>query len=133
MPNQSNLELKEKAKKYVKEKRWDYLLAHAYLKTMHFYAWSKKEEFEEKWNIELTNIASEKRLLECGYVKKEIEFLVADYKDISFKIGGYKDYGDLITLSLSLFIQDKVVLSVRYFTEEPAAYFANDYKLIDFE
>jgi hypothetical protein len=69
MSEQHNLELKEKARRYVKEKRWDYLLANAYLETKYFTSWSKRDDFEEQWNIGLTNISSEIRTLECGYKK----------------------------------------------------------------
>lgn len=139
MSNQNNIELKEKAKKYVLENRWDYLLVHAYLNTQYFSSWSKEDEFEEKWNIGLKNISSEERLLECGYLKETTNFLVASYNDINFKLGGYKKYSSMpdgdtfATLSISLLIEEKVALSIRYSETTFDAYRAEDYRLIDVE
>ena len=140
MSEQHNIELKEKARRYVKEKRWDYLLAIAYLETKYFTSWSKRDDFEEQWNIGLTNISSEIRTLECGYKKNENnEFLVANFNDIKFKIGGFRDTtympdGDAYTtLSIVLFIDEKVVLSIRYSEDADDPYRASDYSIVSIE
>jgi hypothetical protein len=140
MSEQHNLELKEKAKKYVKEKRWDYLLVNAYLETKHFTSWSRRHDFEEKWNIGLTNISSEIRTLECGYKKNENnEFLVANLNNIKFKIGGLRDTtympdGDAYTtLSIVLLIDEKVVLSFRYSVDADDPFSARDYGIVSVE
>jgi hypothetical protein len=142
MSEQHNLELKEKARTYVKEKRWDYLLVNAYLETKYFTSWSKDDEFdfEENTNFGLTNISSEIRTLECGYKKNENnEFLVANFNDIKFKIGGFRDTtympdGDAYTtLSVVLLIDEIVVLSIRYSEEADDPYRASDYRLVSVE
>jgi hypothetical protein len=140
MSQQPNLELKEKAKQYVKEKRWDYLLVNAYLETKHFIYWSRRHDFEEKWNIGLTNISSEIRTLECGYKKNENnEFLVANFNNIKFKIGGLRDTtympdGDAYTtLSIVLLIDEKVVLSARYSEDADDPLRARDYGIVSVE
>jgi hypothetical protein len=142
MSVQHNLELKEKAKKFVIEKRWDYLLVNTYLETKYFYSWSKDDEFdfEKETNFGLTNISSEIRILECGYKKNDNnDFLVASFNDINFKIGGFRDTsympdGDAYTtLSIVLLIDEKVVLSIRYSEESDDPYRANDYRLVSVE
>lgn len=142
MSEQHNLELKEKARKFVKEKRWDYLLVNAYLETKYFTSWLKDDEFdfEENTNFGLTNISSEVRTFEFGYKKNENnEFLVANFNDINFKIGGFRDTtympdGDAYTtLSIVLLIDDKVVLSLRYSEDADDPYQASDYSLVSVE
>jgi hypothetical protein len=140
MSEQHNLELKEKAKTYAKEKRWDFLLVNAYLETKYFTSWSKRDDFEEQWNIGLTNISSEMRTLECGYKKNENnEFLVANFNDIKFKIGGFRDTtympdGDAYTtLSIVLLIDEKVLLSIRYSEDADDPYRASDYSIVSVE
>jgi hypothetical protein len=140
MSEQHNLELKEKARTYVKEKRWDYLLVNAYLETKYFTSWSKRDDFEEQWNIGLTNISSETQTLVCGYKKNENnEFLVANFNDIKFEIGGFRDTaympdGDAYTtLSIVLLIDEQVVLSIRYSEDADDPYRASDYNIVSVE
>jgi hypothetical protein len=139
MSEQHNLELKEKARKFVKEKRWDYLLVNAYLETKYFTSWSKDDEFdfEENTNFGLTNISSETRTFE--YDNKKNEFLVANFKGINFKIGGFRDlfilpnHNAYTGLSIVLLIDDKVVLSFIYTEHANDPFRATDYKLVSVE
>ena len=61
--------------KRVNEKRWDYLLAHLYLSIRTFPELSKKEDFEERFNIGLRNVGTEMRLLQCGHIQESINFV----------------------------------------------------------
>jgi hypothetical protein len=140
MSQKNNILLKEKAKKHVIDERWDYLLCHAFLETKNFPFWVKnRDEFEENWNIGLKNISSEQRLLQCGYVKEITEFLSAELNGIHFKIGGFQQYNSapdgesFVTLSISLLINERVVLSVRYTDNKMEPYRASDWDILDVE
>jgi hypothetical protein len=140
MSSHNNIELKEKAKNYVVEKNWDMLLCHAYLETKNFSTWvTNQERFEEEINFGLTEISSEKILLQCGYIAEVVEFLVASFNGINFKIGGLRNSttmpdGDLYsTLSINLVIDQKLVLSIKYSDDTLDGYFAKDYKIISVE
>ena len=128
-----NLELAKKALDYVKSRRWDYLLVHAFLAIEHYHAWSERDDFEDKLNIGLKNISSEKRLLVCDYLKQETQFLKATYNNINFEIGGFSHSSSMpdgeyfVTFACSLLIDDKVVLNAMYNERGMDAYFANDY------
>ena len=133
------LDLKEKAKDYLIKNRLDYLLCHMYLSTQYFTSWSEQEDFGSKWNIGLKNINSETRILECGHLKEPEEFLTANFEEISFKIGGHQNYYSMpdgevyTTLSISLIIDDKVVLSAEYSGDPDYAYSASDWHLVGVE
>jgi hypothetical protein len=140
MSSHKNIELREKAKNYVIEKKWDMLLCHAYLETQYFSTWVKNQEnFEEEVNIGLKNISSENILLECSYVKESTDFLVASFNETYFKIGGCRNSdvmpdGDMFsTLCINLFINEKLVLSIMYSDDTLDGYFAKDYRMISVE
>ena len=140
MSSQINIELKQKAKNYVSEKKWDVLLCYAYLETMHFSTWvTNQENFEEEVNFGLSKISSENILLQCGYVTEATEFLVASFNGIKFKIGGVINStmmpdGDVFsTLSINLFIDEKLVLSIMYSNDTLDGCFARDYRMISVE
>ena len=134
-----NLELAKKALAYVKEKRWDYLLVHAFLETQHYHAWSKRGDFEDEWNIGLRNISSEKKPLVCDYLKEETTFLKATYNDINFEIGGFShsfsapdgDYS--VTFACSLIIDGQTVLTAMYSEKDTDAYFPRDFSIFSVE
>ena len=132
-----NLELKKKALDYVKDRRWDYLLVHAFLAIKYYPSWSTNDDFEEKHNIGLKNISSVNRTLVCAYLKEETQFVKATYKDIVFEIGGFSHRswvpdGD-VTFACSLLIDEKVVLTAEYSERDMDAYFAGDYSISSVE
>ncbi len=135
----NNLELKEKAFQYAKERRWDYLLVLAFLELKDYPSWSKQYDFNERLNIGLSDISSEQKRLICGYLKKETVFVKATYKDISFGIGGFHNYsdnpdGDIFnTFAASLVIDEKTALTIHYHERDFDAYFPQDYKMIGVE
>jgi hypothetical protein len=132
-----NLELKDKAFKYVNERRWDYLLVLAFLELEDYPRISKThvDNFNEYVNIGLKEISSERKLLDCGYLKKETIFVKATYKDISFSIGGFRDpYDDTSgKFASSLIIDGKTALTMYYHLEiDPfVGHVPQNYSLID--
>lgn len=116
----NNLELKEKAFQYAKERRWDYLLVLAFLELKDYPSWSKQYDFNERLNIGLENISSEQKLLVCGYLKQETMFVKATYKNIRFSIGAFTHFyddpeGDSFNiLASSLMIDEKTALTIKY-------------------
>jgi hypothetical protein len=135
----NNLELKEKAFNYVKEKRWDYLLLHTFLAVKHYPYWSKRDDFATNWNIGLDDVSSETKLLACGYKKKETEFVRARFDNIVFETGGFSDStsmpdGELfVTFACSLILDKKPVLTIYYNQKNTEAYSAKDYDMMSVE
>lgn len=127
--------LQDKAKKIFLENGWDLLLVDAYLSIEHFVAWSKREDFEKRYNIGVKNIRSVRKSIDIGRVSNETEFLVGDINGINFTFGGVtssscfseNDCPTIIT-SLSLFIDDKRVIAARY-ARSDEAFSAEDYSL----
>jgi hypothetical protein len=135
----SGKEMQEKAKYFIKDKGWDYLLIDAYLQTRYFHAWHLREDFNENWNIGIKKISSCKEKIDIGYVSEETEFLIGEIDEIKFKIGGFKkltsmpDDSLFITTNVALFINEKIVFAIRYTDDCDDAYYANDYSILSVE
>ena len=125
--------------KRVNEKRWDYLLAHLYLSIRTFPELSKKEDFEERFNIGLRNVGTEMRLLQCGHIQESINFLNASYQGVSFSLGGFSNESYLPdgepfhTLAIALWIQNKHIFTFLYHDRISAAATAKDFDLVSVE
>ena len=138
MPMDVN-ELKEKAKQAIIERKWDVLLMGAYLTTQHFVAWSKRDDFDECWNVGIRNVKGIKKSVDVSYVKDEAEFLLGELNGIHFQLGGVTNYYSMPdghsfnTTNLSLFIDDKRVLAVQYTMDRDEAYLPEDYSLVSVE
>ena len=132
-------EMREKAKRVMIEKKWDVMLMDVYLTTQHFVSWSSRDDFDECWNVGVKNIKGIKRNIDISYIKEETEFLAGEINDIYFEIGGVINFSSLpdgdsfITTNLSLIIDDKRVLAVRYTSDRDEAYFPEDYSLLSVE
>lgn len=129
----NNLELQGKALKYVGEKRWDYLLALTFLQIRNYPSWSQRDDFETDWNIGLTSITSENRLIETGYDKRNADFIRARYQEIDFSVGGAKDYGTSYTEVLSLRVEDKTVITIKYYLGDMDFLHASNYEMLSVE
>lgn len=135
----SEKEMQEKAKYFIKDKGWDYLLIDAYLQTRYFHAWHQRKDFDENWNIGIKKISSHKEKIDIGYVSEETELLNGEIDEIKFKIGGFKkltsmpDDSLFITTNVALFIDEKIVFAVRYTDNCDDAYHVNDYSILSVE
>jgi hypothetical protein len=125
--------------KRVHEKRWDYLLAHLFLSIRHFPELSKKEDFDERLNIGLNNISTEKRLLQCGHIQESVNFVNASYQGINFSLGGFSnesylpDGDPFHTLAIALWIQNKHIFTFLYHDRISAGVTAKDFDLASVE
>jgi hypothetical protein len=128
-------EIKESARNFIVDKGWDLLLMEAYLTTRHFIAWSDRDDFQERWNIGVKNIYGVTRPVDIGYVNDEAEFLCGEIAGINFQLGGVMDYdsmpdGDSFnTANISLFVEGRRVMAVRYTFSSLDTYFAEDYRI----
>lgn len=117
----NNIELKEKAESFIKEKKWDLYLIDLFLNTKHFSSWSQRDDFES-YNFGLTDITFLDKEIELKHSKKIIKFLRAKFNDINFMIGGehesmYTPDSSFSLQTVILFIDEKLVMYVRY--DEP--------------
>jgi hypothetical protein len=132
-------QLKEKAKKLMIERKWDILLMDAYLTTQHFFSWSEREDFDGRWNVGITKIKGIKRSIDVSYIKEDTEFVCGEIRGIKFQLGGVTDYSSMpdgdafITTNVSLFIDEKCVLAVRYTMDRDEAYSSQDYSILSVE
>jgi hypothetical protein len=99
---------------------------------MHFPSWSKNKDFEREWNIGLTNISSNNRNLESGYISGDTELVSATYNDIHFEIGRINE-NEYSLLAISLLIDEMVVLSINYSRDSNEPYRASDYNIVSVE
>ena len=131
-------ELKTKAKNLMIENKWDDLLIDAFLTTKHFVAWSKRDDFDECWNVGIKNVKGVQRNIDVSYINDETEFLSGELNGIHFQLGGVIQYlsmpdGDsFVTENLSLFIDDKRVIAVQYIMKGDGI-LPDDYSLFSVE
>lgn len=132
-------QLQDKAKKIMIERKWDILLIDAYLTTKNFVAWSERENFYGRFNVGITNIKGIKRSIDVSYIKDDTEFICGEIKGIKFQLGGVTHHSTMpdgdafITTNLSLFIDEKCVLAVRYTMDRDKAYSYDDYSILSVE
>ena len=132
-------QIKDKAKNLMIERKWDILLMDAYLITKHFVAWSQRDDFDECWNVGVSNVKGVTRSIDVSYIKDDAEFICGEIRGIKFQLGGVTDYSSMpdgdtfITANISLFIDEIRVLAVRYTMDRDEAYFAEDYSILSVE
>jgi len=132
-------EIKQKAKNFIAEKNWNFLLIEAYIATKHFGAWSKNGETQARWNFGIGNISTVVRSIDCGYVKDDTEFLLGEIGGISFELGGFErsssfpDGDSFRTTCVSFSIERNRVMAVIYSEIRADAYFASDYEVSSVE
>ncbi len=134
----SNIDLQKKAENFIKEKKWDFYLIDLFLNTNHFHAWIKHDNFDD-YNFGLSNLSFSSKEIVFKYDSKNIDFLHAKFEGINFSVGGYEesislpdDYLRLLTVFL--FIDEKIVMNVRY--KEPHYEYtslSSEYKIFSVE
>lgn len=135
----SNLELKEKVLNYVKDKRWDFLLVHAFLAIQHYSSWSKRDDFEDELNLGLKNLSFSEKLLVSGRREENVNFVNAIVNNVNFSIGGLIDHTSMpdgssyTVLNCSLLIENKVVLTIQYSEKDYESYDASHHTMISVE
>ena len=116
----NNLELKEKAESFIKEKKWNLHLLELFLNTQQFSSLMNRDNFDEEHNFGLTDIFFLDKEIELKHSKKIIHFLRAKFNDINFMIGGDLDsfisFDDSVraTLTIILYIDEKLIMNITY-------------------
>ena len=128
-------EAKQKALEVFKEKGGDKSLIQFWVKCQHYGAWAKNQaDFEENWNIGITNISSEDKFIQVGSENKKVEFLSGEIQRHRFKLGGYTRtdgllYGGSIEEVVILFLGETIAVIANYQHLNDDACIASDYKL----
>jgi hypothetical protein len=124
----TNSELREKAKKLIKENKWDLYLIELYLNSRHFNSWKQRDDFDQ-YNFELLNISKLIKENICG--KESVEFLTATFNEINFMIGNVGESDPTIIL----YIDEKIVMHCRYVyhADEMCTFQPKDHKLFSVE
>ena len=60
----------------------------------HYGAWSKRGDFEERWNIGLRNITATTEEIDFGWKKEEFDIVHFDAFDLRISVGGKRIYSE---------------------------------------
>jgi hypothetical protein len=77
---------KEKALQLLRESRLGYHLVHVWLEIRYYPSWSKRDDFEAKWNFGLANVSSGERAVSIRGRDKTLTFLRASFDGRRFEI-----------------------------------------------
>lgn len=124
-------ELKQKAQKFITERRWDILLIEAYLIT-------KDLDSRGSSSLGIKNISVVNKEIIIGHIKKEAKFVLGEINGISFEIGGFYDFslmaeGCSATVGVSLCIEDNIVFTGSYLVNSDDPLLASDYSIYSVE
>ncbi len=132
-------EEKEKAKRFLTDRKWDVYLVEAYLNLRQYPFLRGRFDFEDALNIGVTNVSGVKTRVEVGSVKGEVTATQCEFNGVRFLIAGESSFSALpndellCTLGVCLFLGEQRAMAVEYRFPGAGASRASDHTLLEVE